>query len=175
MPDNEDMKTILITFSITIFLCATLYKYIGEICSDKPGTDTPCRSSVEAKKERIYVSPAHFVPEKILFKGQTIEINEAWLERHSKWDFILVWYSYRKAMDGYQLCFTLKSGREAFKGVGFPFFCVEGYRKSFGSLNLGELFYETLPDLPKSLNIQFRTAWDMKNNPPMNMKVIIDR
>ncbi len=171
------MKKTVIICGIIAFLLLTIFKFFGNGLGDKGIPSSPCGTSGEAKRSFTYVCPALIEPKVIDYKGQRIEFGEAWVEKRSKPSWFLVWIPYRKIVNGYELCFTLKSGDQLF-GKTRPWFVIGDRARGLGVLsfkNTQTLFTESLGEnhadeiIPTSLEMSLIDNW--KDPRPKNIKI----
>jgi hypothetical protein len=72
--------------------------------------DQPSYTAAESHRKGIWVSDVELSPQEMNWKGNTVAFNEVWVEHQSKLEHHAVWFPYYKTLDGYFLCFTVKSG-----------------------------------------------------------------
>ncbi len=168
-------KPIALVVLLTAVVVATAIKNFLNQLGDKGPVSTPCTSSAESKRWRTYVCLAKFEPGVFNYRTHEIVIREAWVERTSKELYFLVWFPYRKNIGGYQLCFTLRSGNEVFTSSSFepPFFVIGKRGNGFATVNLDELFYDTLDELPPTVRVSLLSDW--KEERLTNIVVRIDK
>ena len=91
-----------------------------------------CMSMEESKQWGAYVCSAEVIPQRVQYHGHDIVFKECWAERLSRPAFYLVWFPNREIVEGYEVCFTLKTGMEVFNSYPEPFFVIAGTNTSFG-------------------------------------------
>lgn len=161
----------LLPLIATLLLAATAIKWGFNRMGDEGVWSKPCTSSKRARLAGVYVYSASFHPSIIDFQGRKITIREAWAERRSKIHHFLVWFPYRKSLDGYVLCFSLSGGKEEFeKGNGNTpaFWVMDDLNESFAQMLSPSgrmVFYQYLDVLSSENSVSLMTSWkDQRRN-----------
>jgi len=160
---------------ILLVILATPVKWFMNAFEDISPCGSPLYSLQEARQWQVYFYPARVTPAKLTYRGQKIEIKEAWVERRSMRSYFLVWFPYRKDLGGYDLCFTLKKGKEIFHTSPIPFWVAGDEGHGFAEVSSGEkqVFCETLEQLPSSLKVSLIDSWNQPR--PKDIEVTIDK
>jgi hypothetical protein len=148
---------------VGLVLVATGIKWCFNRAGEQGLYSPPCTSSGRARLAQVYVHSASFSPSIIEFHGKEIQIREAWVERRSKRQHFLVWFPYRKQLDGFALCFSLGDGKEVFQNVSAaPFWVMGDMNESFTRMNSPSgrpVFYQYLDVLPSDITVSLMTSW----------------
>ena len=182
------LKQVVIIGGIIAFALINFCKWIYNELRNKEGAySTPCHTPGAAKLFSTYVCQAYFQPTAFDYKGQRIEIGEAWVEKKSCPRHFLVWIPYREIKTGYELCFKLKEGEKTLRKNN-AFFVIGDRGRSFEersfSKNIPSLFVESLGEsntpedyqsevIPSSIDISLIDNW--KHPRPKNIKVTFGR
>ncbi len=144
------IKALLIsgTIVLTGFSAITIFNTCSGLIFNGVDPTPPCYSAEEAKQKGLLVATVSLTPNELLWKGQTIEFKEAWLEKAGELQYYILWYPHYEWRGEYNFCFTLKRGHEAFDSPDHPMFLLEDIQghsiTSIRSKGRVPLFYEKL-------------------------------
>jgi hypothetical protein len=93
---------------------------------------SPCPSSQEARRRGTWVRDVEVTPRRVVWRGQEIEVEDAWVEEVAYPDHALVWFPCYRKVGEKALCLRLARGHELFRaGKPIPTFSLEGRRSGF--------------------------------------------
>jgi hypothetical protein len=143
---------------------ATLTKALwNNVFDDFKGTGQTLSGGIqEARKRGTLVAELDVQPNELTVAGRTVRFHEAWLEERSLATHSLVWFPSNKRVGGFNLCFTLAEGDEAFYDV-VKCFVVNDKQASVTSIwsyGARPLFVEPLdkPDVSE-IRVSLITSW----------------
>jgi hypothetical protein len=115
-------------FLVSYLFCVPALLLAGDVL------DYPCYSIRESKRHGCFVCPVVMTPNLVSWKGQSIVITEAWVERKSQRVGPLGLLPIYKMMPGYNLCFKLSQGWDVLTHFGGPCFSLENAGHSFSQI-----------------------------------------
>ena len=149
----------LFTIICLLIVVATPFKCCLDKLNHKTEESTPCFSVIESKLFGVFECSASFNPPRFSYKGNEIEIMEAWVEKRSRLQYFLWWIPHRQATEGYRVCFRLKNGRQVFANSK-AFWVINNSSESCVSINSNQLFFSNLFLIPNSVSMSLMSSWN---------------
>jgi hypothetical protein len=93
---------------------------------------SPCPSSQEARRRGTWVQDVEVTPRRVVWRGQEVEIEEAWVEEVAYPDHDLVWFDCYRKVGEKALCLRLAKGHKVFQRESpIPTFALEDSHGGF--------------------------------------------
>jgi hypothetical protein len=114
--------------SVVVLICVPIFLFAGD------SSGYPCYTARESKRRGCFVCAAAFSPNEIKWKGKSIVIAEAWVERSIEKVGPLRLLPVYRTKPGYKLCFNLSQGWDVLNTMNGPFFALEKSGHSFSTI-----------------------------------------
>jgi hypothetical protein len=133
----------IVTLCMLVIVASFVKVLLNELDSSLTGKCNPCETASEAEARGTLVCRLSATPGTLNVKGNTVEVQEAWVEEASEVKYSLVWFPYYERRGYRYICIKTNGNMRTFDAIR-AWFHLEGGQSFTGWFTPSPIFYVEL-------------------------------